>query len=293
MTLVLVTIMAGIVTVVLSQSERVQNLGEMEFVRASALLSLSSLETQLPSMLSKIESAEDLDMSMRLPIVMESNNGDFSLNAQLSSMYSKLNINRLLKSDGSIDEAAVAVWMKIFHFHPIADPEMLLKLVLDTIDTDQSERATDTEIIWNDSDFKNGAIKDKELFAKILERYILLSGDRMVLNVPWDDYIGYEGDKIDINAVTPQTLMLLAPAISSEKAYALSTYRTKAFTSKEEVLSAEPALGSVFDQFLFVYSPGSSYTLQCNVSLSLKSRTERIRFDYNLLDKKMRHVEFL
>ncbi|MBD3806460.1 hypothetical protein [Sulfuricurvum sp.] len=293
LTIVLVAIMSGIVSVVLSQSERLWKLSQSHFNHSAALVLLGTLEAKLPSLLSKIESAEELDLAMKLPISMESINRDFLLNATLSSSYSKLNINRLVKPDGSLNDPYVTAWMRIFDYYPIADPEMLLKLVLDTIDTDLSERGTDTEIIWSVSDFKNGSIRDPKVFGRVLERYILMSGDKTVLDIPWDDYIGFEGDKVDVNAMNVQTLALLAPGVSAEKGRALTTYRTKAFTTKEEVISAEPALGGVFDTFLFIYTPGTSYTLKCDVSLTQKSAKEFIRFDYNLLDKKIRHVEFL
>lgn len=290
MTLVLVTIMSGIIAIILAQSGRISKLGESGFQQSAALRLVDHLEARLPSMLVNINNAEDLDLSMRLPLSMESAKGDFTLNGSLSSPYSKLNINRLINSDGTPNDPFIAVWMRIFNHYPIADPEKLLMLILDSIDTDSLERGTDTEIRWSIADFKNGLIKDKETFSQIIERYILLSGDRTVLTIPWEEYIGFEGEKMDVNALNPQTLMLLVPEIAVEKANALTLYRTKAFVTKEEVLSAEPALGSVYDNFLFLYSSGLSYNLHCDVRMSQK---EHIRFEYNLLDKKIRHVEFI
>lgn len=293
MTLVLITIMGGVAALVLGQSSRLSRLAQSSFLQSSAILSVNDLETRLPSMLSNITSAEELDVSMRLPLVMESSKGDFSLHATITSPYSKLNINRLLNADGTENDPYIAVWMNIFKRYPIGEPEMLLKLVLDTIDTDSLERGTDTEISWSIADFKNGSIKDMRTFQQIIERYVFLSGDRTVLKIPWNDFIGFEGDKMDINAVNAATLTLLIPGIAPERARALTVYRTKAFAGKEEVVSAEPALGDVYDTFFFLYTGGTSYNLHCDTELAQKGRKERFRFEYDLQEKKIRHVEFI
>lgn len=293
MTLVLITIMGGIAALVLGQSSRLSKLAQSSFQQSSAILSVNDLEARLPSMLSNITTAEELDVSMRLPLVMESSKGDFSLHATIASPYSKLNINRLLNADGTENDAYIAAWMNIFKRYPIGEPEMLLKLVLDTIDTDSLERGTDTEISWSIADFKNGSIKEMPTFYRIIERYVLLSGDRTVLKIPWNDFIGFEGDKMDINAVNAETLTLLIPAIAPEKARALTLYRTKAFASKEEAVAAEPGLGNVYDTFFFLYAAGMPYNLHCDTELAQKGKKERFRFEYDLLEKKIRHVEFI
>ncbi len=293
MTLVLITLLMGIVSLVLTQSERLSRLGSNAFFQSASLQIVNDLEQQLPSLLSAITGAEELDLAMRLPLQLESKKRDFSLKAQLSSPYSRLNINSLMSPDGKINEANVALWIKIFTIHPIADPDILLKLVFDTIDTDTQERGIDTEIALIQPDFKNGMITDAEQFNHILERYIELTRDTTVLSIPWSRYVGYDGDKMDFNALNPETLSLILPHTPPEKIRALTLFRTKAYTTKEEVIAAEPALASVFDNYFFLYKAGISYTLECDVRLSENTHEEHLKFQYNLLDKKVQRVEFL
>lgn len=293
MTLVLITVMMGIIAVILTQSERLSRVGNNAFFQSVTLRIVNDLEQQLPSLLSVVTGPEQLDLAMRIPLQLETKKRDFILRAQLASPYSRLNINRVMSSDGKIDEAYVTLVMRIFVTHPIADSDMLLKLIFDTMDTDINERGVDTEIASGQADFKNGEIVDSAQFNSILERYIQLTRDTAVLTIPWEAYIGYEGDKMDFNAVNAETLSLVLPNTSPEKIRALTIFRTKAYTTKEEVIAAEPALASLFDTYFFIYKAGYPYNLSCDVRVSENTHNEHIKFQYNLLEKKVQRIEFL
>lgn len=293
MTLILITVMMGIVAVVLTQSTRLSKLGNSGFSQSASLSIINDLERQLPSLLHAITGAEELDLAMRLPLQLESKKRDFILKASLSSPYSRININSLMSSKGIINLSNLSLIMRLFAVHPIADPDIFFKLVFDTIDDDNIERGKDTEIRWSQPDCKNGAIADEAHFNLILERYIELTQDTAILSIPWNTYIGFEEEKMDFNAVNAETLSLILPTVSPEKIRSLTLYRTKAFISKEEVIAAEPALGAVFDSYFFIYKPNTSYDLLCDVHINENSREEHLKFHYNLLDKKVRRVEFL
>lgn len=293
MTLILITVMMGIVALMLTQGTRLSKLGNIGFSQSASLRVINDLELQLPSLLSAITGAEALDLAMRLPLQLESKKGDFILKASLASPYSRLNINSLMSSAGIMNISNMSLMLRLFALHPIADPDIFFKLVFDTIDTDTLERGTDTEIRWSHPDFKNGVISNEAQFNLILERYIELTRDTVILSIPWERYIGYEGDKMDFNALNAETLSLILPTVSPEKIRSLTLYRTKAFASKDEAIAAEPALGTLFDTYFFIYQPNTSYNLLCDVHVSENSREEHLKFHYNLLDKKVQRVEFL
>lgn len=293
MTLVLITVMMGIIAVILTQSERLSRIGNNAFFQSVTLRIVNDLEQQLPSLLSVATGPEQLDLMLRLPLQLETKKKDFILKAQLSSIYGRLNINRIISSDGKINEAYVALLMRIFAVHPIADPDMLIKLIFDTIDLDTVERGVDTEIALMQPDFKNGTIVDSSQFNSILERYVRLTRDTAVLSIPWEDYIGYDGEKMDFNALNSETLSLILPHVSPEKIRELTLFRTKAYTTKEEVIAVEPALATLFDTYFFIYKSGDPYDVSCDVRISENTHNEHIKFHYNLLDKKIRQVEFL
>lgn len=293
MTLILITVMMGIVAVVLTQSTHLSKLGNSGFSQSASLSIINDLERRLPSLLSAITGAEALDLAMRLPLQLESKKRDFILKASLSSPYSRININSLISNKGIINLSNLSLMLRLFAIHPIADPDIFFKLVFDTIDEDSIERGKDTEIRWSQPDCKNGVIANEAQFNLILERYIELTRDTVILSIPWNKYIGFEEEKMDFNAVNAETLSLILPTVSPEKIRSLTLYRTKAFASKEEAIAAEPALGAVFDSYFFIYQPNTSYNLLCDVRITENSREEHLKFHYNLLDKKVQRVELL
>lgn len=293
MTLVLITVLMGLVSLILTQSSRITRLGENSFSQSTAMLLVSDLERQLPTLLASISGAEQLDLAFRIPLQLETKKGDFILQARLASPYKRFNINLLLTSDGKVNEPYVALFTKLFAAYPIADADIFLKLIFDTIDLDTAERGIDTEIALTRPDFKNGPIASARQFHLILERYIELTGDTTILSIAWDKYIGYEGDKMDFNAVNPEVLSLMIPSISQERVRALTLYRTKAYTTKEEAIAVEPLLAPLFDTYFFIYKPGTSYNLICDVRLQQNFRKEHVKFFYNLTTKKVQYVEFI
>lgn len=293
MTLLLITVLMGITALVLTQSDRLIQLGKNAFSRSVSLEIVTDLERQLPSLLSVITGAEQLDLAMRLPLQLESKKGDFMLNARLSSPNTRLNINGLMTADGKIDEGYEAVLLRLFAIHPIANPEVLLNIILDTLDTDFAERGVDTEIGLARIDFKNGSIAHAAQFNRILECYIEITKDTQVLSIPWDLYIGYYGDKMDFNALNPEVLSLILPGVSPEKIRLMTLYRTKAYVSKEEVVAAEPALETLFDKYFSIYKAGDPYTLVFDVRLKENMHEEHMTFQYDLLEKRVHRVKFL
>jgi hypothetical protein len=293
MTLMLITLLMGIVALVLVQSETLSRLGYMPFSQSSSLSIVDDLEKQLPHLLATITGADQLDLALRLPLQVETREGNFKLKMKLSSPYRSLNINTLIDQNGTLNVSNVAVFTRIFALYPIADSAMFLNLILDTIDTDTFERGIDTEISLTRPNTKNGFIANEREFNRIIERYLELTRDTTILSIPWDRYVGFEGDKIDFNAINPETLSLILPNTSQEKIRSLTLFRTKAFTTKEEAVAAEPALEALFDTYFFIYASGISYTVLCNGIITQNTHVERLNFHYNLLEKRVHHVEFL
>lgn len=291
MTLILITILMGLTALFLGQSTRLFRLGESGFSQTVSMSIVRDFEQQLPVLFSSVRGPEELDIAMRIPFLLESKAGDFTLKASLSSAHDRININRIATADGNVSEPYMELVKRVFVKHPIADPDIFFKLVLDTIDADSAERGIDTEIGIRRPDYKNGMIADARQFAILLERYLELTGDTSILSIPWENYIGYEGEKMDINAVNADALSLILPSIPAERLRMLAQLRTKAYASKEEAITAEPGLASVFDTYFFVYKAEVPYILDCDVQIQENSRKQHVRFQYNLFDKKVRRVE--
>jgi len=110
MTLILITVIMGIATLIMTNSERLLRLGNIGFSQSATLRIVNDLEQQLPSLLRAITTAEELDLAMRLPLQLESKKGDFNLKASLSSPYNRLNINSLMGSNGIINISKLSIF---------------------------------------------------------------------------------------------------------------------------------------------------------------------------------------
>lgn len=293
MTLVLIALLMGLTALVLTQNEKLSRLENNAFSKNESMRIVNDLRQQFTSLLSNIHTSEELDLIMRLPLHLKSKNGDFAIKMQFSSPYGRLNVNRLMESDGTINETNMILLMRLLSLYPVADADILIKFIFDTIDTDMNERGIGTEISATNPNFNNGRIANFEQFNRILERYVELTRDTSVLSIPWNRYIGFDGDKIDFNALNPEILALILPNISAEKIRSLTLFRTKAYLTKEEAIATEPALANLFDNYFFIYTAGQSYTLLCDLRLIENFHEEHLRFQYNLLEKKVKHVEFL
>lgn len=292
MTLILIMILSALAAVFLSQGTRMNALSEKAFSHSVAMVQIGDLERQLPSLFSAINGAEQLDIAMRIPLQIESKEGDFLLKGRLSSLYGRFNINRIARSDGNVSQPEYEVLGRLFQRYPIGDQDLFFKIVFDTIDLDLGERGYETEIAVRRPDFKNGSIENFAQFTMILERYVELSRDKTILAIPWERYIGYEGEKMDFNAVNAEVLPLVVPSISPEQARVLTQYRTKAYATKEEVIAAEPSLGSVFDTYFFIYKSGLPYKVALDVDIRERGMQRQMRLRYDLMEKKADRVEY-
>jgi hypothetical protein len=292
-TLILITIIMGIVSVVLVNGKKLNTSGNSNFSKSSSMTIINDLGKELPILFNSLNGPEELDLIMKVPFQIESEKNNFSIKIEISSPYQKININQLLDLTEKPNNLYISAFMKLFSIYPISDQNVFLNILLDTLDTDLIERGINTEIVLTQNDMKNGNISNINQFYKILERYIVNTNDKTILEIPWKNYVGFEGNKIDLNSVNSETLSLLIPDLSMEQVNNLTRYRAKAFTSKEEAINMEPKLSTVYDNFFFIFQQNLSYNLLCEVNLIENETTEHIMFDYNLQDKKIRRIEFL
>jgi hypothetical protein len=182
---------------------------------------------------------------------------------------------------------------RIFERYPIASPNMFLNILLDTIDMDLEQRQEGSEILASFPDFHNGSIENFTQFEQVIARYLTLTKDSQILDIPWKQLIGFEGEKIDINYVSPEVLSLIAPELDSQTVHRITDLRTQPFESKEQLLSIAPELSSVYDTWFFLYTSGSAYSLIGEVAMQTDQETNSFRFHIDTLNRKLNHLEII
>ncbi len=267
MTLLLITILSGGIALLISHSDHLLRLSQRPLGDAQTGKIAGDLKRLLPTLLSKIDSARTLEYALILPLSSRSEDGRFALEASLRSPLGRFNINNVCDPSGTPRKPYDAFLPALFARYPIASPEVFINIVYDTIDTDLAERQPGSEIVTFFSDFHNGSIEDKHQFNQIVARYLALTKDPQVLQVPWDRVIGFEGEKIDINYASSEVVSLIVPEIDANTLSSITEMRTEPFEGKEKLTSLAPALSPHYDAWFTTYKAGSSYPLVGEVTM--------------------------
>ncbi len=293
MTLLLIAIMSGGIALLLSQSDQLLRLSQRSRSDAEISKISSDFKRLLPRMLSKIGSAHDLEYAMILPLSSHSTDGRFALDASLHSPLGRFNINKLCDTSGKPIELYSTLLTAIFTRYPIAAPETFINILYDTIDTDLAERQAGSEIAAVFPDFHNGSVENFAQFSQIIGRYLALTKDAQILAIPWEQIIGFEGDKIDINYASAELVALIAPEIDSTTLHLITDLRTIPFERKEQVLAAATQLSSRYDSWFFVYAPGSSYPLIGKVAMEMDGVQSAFEFHIDTLNHTLNRLEIV
>lgn len=291
MTLLLIAIMSGGIALVLAQSNHLLQLSQHSRGDAQITKIASDLKRLLPELLSKIESARDLDYFLMLPLSSHSSDNRFSLEASLHSPLGVFNINNVCDTEGKPKEPQASLLSAIFARYPIAAPDTFINIIFDTIDTDLAERQEGSEIVTFFSDFHNGSIVNMTQFEQIIGRYLAITKDPQILEIPWEKLIGFEGEKIDINYASPEIVSIIAPNIDSATLRQITDLRTGSFDSKEKLLSVAPQLSSVYDPYFMIYTPGKPYPLIGEVAMQTDGESNGFRFHIDLQNRTFSRLE--
>jgi hypothetical protein len=293
MTLFLITVMSGAISLLLGESDHLLHLSKRSHGDAQITKISSDLQRLLPQILSRINTVNELEYALILPFSSRSSDERFMLEASLHSPYRLFNINTICDPSGKTKEPYIMFVSRIFERYPIASPNMFLNILLDTIDMDLEQRQEGSEILASFPDFHNGSIENFTQFEQVIARYLTLTKDSQILDIPWKQLIGFEGEKIDINYVSPEVLSLIAPELDSQTVHRITDLRTQPFESKEQLLSIAPELSSVYDTWFFLYTSGSAYSLIGEVAMQTDQETNSFRFHIDTLNRKLNHLEII
>ena len=141
------------------------------------------------------------------------------INVDMDSNAKRLNINKI-EPETDNQKAMTKPYYKLFYdilqHYNVGDMELFLSLIRDTIDSDSTERAFESEIVLLQDDFENGGIYSMSHFKQIVDIYKKRSGDFEIDKVPWKELIQFNGDKIDINYMSPKLLGIILNQDESE-----------------------------------------------------------------------------
>lgn len=188
-------IMALIAVVILGNLKLVedsmsQNKQAKAFNQGQAIL--KSFDTLLKKQLAAVESPQSLDAFLVTLSGLGDEKGFLELALKISSLQGKININAIFTDDNkTMAPQYQNVLLRLFEAYEIKDGHQLLALIADTIDSDNSERYPNSELINHHTDITQGHIVDAKHLQSIAAYYDEVMEDAKVYEIPWDDYFRF------------------------------------------------------------------------------------------------------
>jgi len=246
-----------------------------------------------------INSTEKLDMflSIDFPAIIEEKT-KIGLGFTSSSLMDKLNINYMLNSmvdsETNSTKATEALYFrraleKFFRSYELSDPYTMISILEDCIDSDDVERASYSEIVSYDFDYRQGKIYSFEQFSKIKDYYYKSTRDPNIFNITKENFesLFYFGDTkkyglLDCSSLDVDTTMALI--VEDE----MSITNESDFC-QESNTTAMKVLKKIYN--ISQYSNKSKYLVKCIVNLDTEDSRSEISFDYEVNSKRISNIE--
>jgi hypothetical protein len=180
---------------------------ELRLIYQANKISLDS-KPLLKNVLKDVNSSEAFDFIFSKPFPVMGKN--FNLVFQFYPVQNSININSII-SGKTINKEVYDIIENILISYNVSDTDFFLKLLIDTIDSDSEERVYGSEIVVDDKFFTNSKIYSKKHLKKIMDYYYTSRDDKNIYKIPWDRYINFDTNEIDINFASLELIKLLLP----------------------------------------------------------------------------------
>ncbi|WP_457595731.1 hypothetical protein [Hydrogenimonas sp.] len=232
-TLAILMMLASVVFLFLRQSDAVKKSVRSQMAAVQTNLILSDLSGYLKG---QNFTQDDIFYGAGIPVALEV--GALSGTLAIDSAQNRVDLNALLAAlpkDQATLEAFLA-WLE--ENQRLKDPQLMLALLLDTMDTDLYERERGSEIRRTYPWFQNGTIANARALALILETYRNMSGDAVPRLEDWLEIFGFDGADFDLNYASMAQLRLLYPDLPDATLSRLAAHNNR-YTQAEDLPVAE------------------------------------------------------
>ena len=236
-------------------------------------------------------------LSMDFPPLVEEKT-KIGLGFHSKSLMDKLNINYILYSLVEHETNATHAYHdsylrrpleKFFREYELADPFTMIDFLLDTIDTDDLERASFSEIAAEDFDFREGKIYNFKHFKKIRNHYFKSTRDANVFKITKSEFeeFFYFGEPTD-------PALLDCDSLSVDRAMSLIV-EDEIFINEETDFCAEAnntqmeTLNEIYN--ISQFDNKKKYLVKCILNLDTEYALREISFDYDVSTKRISNID--
>ncbi len=253
-----------------------------------SIIQTSVFIQQIADILSKksaeINSTEGLEMLILMPIELQSD--ELSMEISFDSAAKGLNPNNLLKKDRNktrINADYVLLFDRILQSVNLQSKELFLALLEDTLDKDLEERIPGSEIALYNKRFAQGQIENFQKFCMLLDRYVELTEDPAIYEIPWREILGFYSKQIDFNYISPTLLRYILPYLDPETIKALTTGKKMGFAKWKDLQIAKEYRDELKKFNIAFYVP----IVRANMVFQRNGRKSLGEFVYDIKQKKV------
>ena len=266
----------------------------------------------LKSISKEIKTQAGLDVLLQtdIPPLTEPKTG-MTLGLELDSYMRKINLNallmQLLPAEGNCDlnmttELLCRPLNRFFERFDIRDKQLLYDLMLDTVDKDDLELGSGTEIGLEDIDFSQGKIYSYNHLQKIFDQYYRLSSDKNIYRIDREkvEEVFWFGDTNLSKEMLDCGVDVTAP--QNAFSYILPEHMQNAqqdycalFGKNSQALLDDTELAMIKKIFRIkqfdLNRTKSKYLIKCNLILGTGQVENELVFNYDIIHKRIDRIE--
>jgi hypothetical protein len=240
---------------------------------------------------SDINDSMMLDIFLSMPLAFENKEQDIMVDITFESDATQLNINHYIPENNTtnpqVSQPIENYLDYILTIYNVSDKILLLSMIADTIDMDDEERTSGSEIALENPFFAQGTIYNRDHFFAILDAYKRNTLDYTVNEIPWGKLIGFRGNEIDFNHISPDALSIMLPNVDPSVILNYTEGRLDTYDSFDALGIDAETQKSLEELHLTFFSPD----IEAHVNIRHAGERSRMRFSYNLSTQEVSHIE--
>lgn len=241
---------------------------------------LKDIENFLKKYTKNIETKEDLNEIFIQSPLINSKDNRFLFSFNVTTFHDRLNLN--LISDKKSKKYIEKFLLNLLNYYEIQDGDFFIALVEDSIDKDYEERVAESEIIYEDRNFKNYLINSFSRFYKIIDYYFKKTGDENIYKIPWKEYIYFDEDLnslIDCNKISKDMAIFLE-LIKEDENYIC-----------EEILNNKKKKDFIKALKIREFSKNEPYMIIVDFRYKKEDIEEKFRLYFDIKSKEIKKIE--
>ncbi len=233
----------------------------------------------------KIDSATALDAFLVTIPTIKDDKGSLELRVVLSSLQGKININAMFDDDNkTLAPHYETMFHRLCDRYEVKNPDILLAMIADTIDSDNIERYSESELVNRYADMAQGGIFSTSQLRKLLAYYDAMYEDSSVYEIPWEKFFrygrSYEKGILDCNHIPSELAVYTGLQLS---ATGLETIRCDQITKEDNRTKS--------DFGMHPFSMDQPYHVQVDVGYKTATLEGKFSMIYEIKNKEISYIK--